>query len=169
MFWNSPNQKLTFSFFSSIFCCAISFPRHCWMSKACLGRERGVEGFAEHESLGYNLEIFFYCIAVNISILHTVSTSWELSWRLICFNVGAFENDSVLTCCWQSQKKLRSGEGEAKKKIRYNSWSIRCWFSVDAKCSSGRIWLSVSRGYAAFLDLFSYLLVHSPSLDAWPP
>ena len=40
------------------------------------GEREGVEVFAEHESLGYNLKIFFYCIAVIISVLHTVSTPW---------------------------------------------------------------------------------------------
>lgn len=44
------------------------------------------------------------------------------SCRLICFNVGAFEDDPVLTCCWQSKKintsinKIKEADREVEKK-----------------------------------------------------
>ena len=150
--FETPKSRIDFFFFSAFSAVpSLSRGTKCWMLKACLGSERWVEGFAEHESLGYNLKIFFYCIAVIISILHTVSTPW--GWVEDWFALVLEHLRMILF--WpvvgkvKKKKKIKEAEREAKKKIRYNSWSIKCWFSV-----------ALNATLAAFCFLVSQRLCH---------
>ena len=151
--WNSQNQEFWLFLFLSIFCCAISFPRHWVLNVESLPGEReGVEGFAEHENLGYNLKIFFYCIAVIISVLHTVSTPW--GWVEDWF--ASMLEHLRMILFWpvvgkvKKKKKIKEVEREAKKKIRYNSWSIKCWFSVVLNATLAAFGFSVSQRLCHF-------------------
>ena len=149
----TPKIKNWLFLFLSIFCCAISFPRHWVLNVESLpgGREVGRRFCRAWEPWLQSQNIFLLHCCYYIHPPYSFKPM-GLSWRLICFNVGAFENDSVLTCCWQSKKKkkIKEVESEAKEKIRYNSWSIKCWFNVALNATLAAFGFSVSQRLCHF-------------------
>lgn len=101
----TPKSRIDFFFLLAFLTLLPLFPRgsKCWMLK-CLPGETGVgrrnEGICSaRECCLKPQDVFlthrYYYICPPCSLC-----PMGLSYALICFKVGAFEDDSVLTCCW---------------------------------------------------------------------
>lgn len=157
-------------FFLWVFLLCRPFPEalRAGFGSVCLRREGWVEGMKVLQGTGTLVKIWKYFPATLLwlypSSIQFHPRGAELQIDLL--QCGSIWGWSVLTCCWQSKKnknKKKAADSETKKKVRPNSWSVKCQFSVELKAALALSYFSVSQRSCHFswsVFLFPCSTVH---------